>query len=140
MVGIGMGMVLLFGFARLNLMPVSQAGGGFANQFAGPVVLVDRTEWDFGNVGSGNVRAAKFEIRNIGNTRLILRKTTGDCDCVAIGEAEIILEPGDRRAVVAKLDTNKSLGPVQIGLHYQTNDPRQPRLSLLCFANIVREQ
>lgn len=139
LVGVGIGIAVLLAFGQMKAMPLVSAGAGrIIDEPTGATVVTDRAEWDFGEVGSGSVMEATFEIRNVGGSRLILRKTNGDCDCVCTGEAEIILEPGGHRTIVAKLDTNKVLGPVRIGVHYQTNDPRRPRLSLFCVADVIQ--
>lgn len=138
MVGVGIGVALLFAFGRMNRMwSLSADERTLIDDPADAVIAIDRTEWDLGKVYSGRVADATFEIRNVGRSRLILRKTNGDCDCLSTGEAEIIVPPGGCRKVVARLDTSKTLGPVSVGVHYQTNDPQRRRLSLFCLADVV---
>lgn len=139
-VGGGIACAALFAYWRTSLFPFSSTSGpDIAAELANATALTERTEWDFGEIRSGGVAEAAFEIRNAGRRRLILRKANGDCDCVSTGEPEIVVEPGGCRTVVARLDTKKVAGPVKIGVHYQTNDPRRPRLSLFCLANVMAE-
>jgi hypothetical protein len=136
--GVSVGAALLAAFGRVAATPLlREIAGDTAEAPPGPRLVADRTEIDLGVVPAGGVVRAAFEIRNPGGRRLVLRKTNGDCDCLSTGEDAVIVEPGGCRTVVARLDTGRASGPVRIGVHYQTNDPRRPRLSLSCRADIA---
>jgi hypothetical protein len=128
--GIGIGFLLLIGYGHARHLIGTESAG------LPPAVVLDRTEWDFGKVSAGQALKAQFRIGNSGGRRLILRKTNGGCDCFTAGEAEIFIEPGEHRDLIAELDSTKASGPVRMELDYATNDPRQPLLKLFCTADI----
>ncbi len=136
--GIGIGCAVLLAFGQIVAKVFSSPFlAGTIDQPAHARLVADRTQCDFGRVPAGRVMEAAFEIRNTGGRRLILRKANGDCDCLSTREPAVIVEPGGHRTIIAKLDTNKEVGSVKIGVHYRTNDPRHPRLTLFCLANVV---
>lgn len=133
--GFGIGLAALGAFARSDVMsyfaPSAPAEDAVAR------VAIDRTECDLGQVRWGGSAQARFEVRNVGERRLILRKTNGNCDCTSAGETPAIVEPGGRQIIVATLDTRRGAGPVRTVVYYQTNDPRQPRVCFVCIADVV---
>jgi hypothetical protein len=130
--GIGIGLLLLIGCGY---------GGriiwrGTDSADLPPAVTLDRTEWDFGKVSSGQILHAEFQIGNAGGRRLVLRRSDGSCDCVFAREAEILVDPGKRRSIFAELDSTKTDGQLRMELDYRTNDPQQPLIKLLCTADV----
>src|ERR1043166_4124655 len=99
-----------------------------------PRMLLDRMTWDCGKVEHGTIVEAKFLVHNRGDRRLILRKTNGSCECLTTTDTEITIEPGGSHTLQVRFDTAKGSGPLQFELHYRTNDPLQPPLTLLILA------
>ena len=137
-VGVAIGAATLYARQIRALSTDSAVTAGGANESAGPILVIDQTERDLGEIRSGKVAEATFLLRNTGDRRLILQKTNGDCDCLSAAETEMFVEPGERRAIVVTLDTSKGSGPARIDLYYRTNDPQRPRLSLFCRANVTQ--
>ena len=52
--------------------------------------VLERTEWDFGNISAGPTLHVKFPITNAGDQRLILHQTDRSCECLAGSHPEII--------------------------------------------------
>lgn len=134
--GIGGGIALLYAVSRYSAvaLPISREAADDAA--ARPVVVVDRTEWDFGKCRGGQTLQAQFEIHNAGSRRLILRKLNGSCDCLSTREVEIVVDPGKSRIITADFDSGSAVGLLRIELDYRTNDPLQPRLKLYCSADV----
>ena len=132
--GVFLGLVVL-AIARLWAAPLERFVPA-ADVSAEPFVAVEPSAWDFGRAAPGQSLEACFRVSNHGGRRLILRRSDGSCDCLATHEAEILIEPGASRSIVAKLDNQGSAGVVCADLLLRTNDPRQPLLRLSCRAQV----
>ena len=102
-----------------------------------PRVLVQLSTRNFGRVDSGTVIEATFHLKNDGNRRLILRRTSGRCQCFIPDEPETVIEPGEQHVITRNLDTSNCSGSLQREWNYATNDPSQPLISLVGIADVV---
>jgi hypothetical protein len=133
LLGVALGIVgLCIGsLAMPAFCPSSGSGEG------GPVLELDRPEWDFGRIPRGGAHEARFHVFNRGSQRLVLRRLAGDCECLVAREAEILIAPGCDGWITAVLDAERASGRLRSGFHFQTNDPMQRRLALFCAADII---
>ena len=135
-VGMATGVVLAGLLTRYLAAPLIAPSGNSSCTDA-PRVLVQSTTRNFGRVDSGTVTEATFHLTNGGNRRLILRRTSGRCQCIIPDEPEIVIEPGKQHAITRNIDTSNCLGPLQREWSYATNDPAQPLISLVGIADVV---
>ena len=78
-IGIGLGLATLFTLGAISQTTwLSAVAQQIPKQASHPVIVVDQTDCHFGEVQSGRTYEATFEIRNVGLSRLILRKTGND--------------------------------------------------------------
>lgn len=103
-----------------------------------PVAIIRSGEWNCGQLAAGQTALARFEVENAGDRRLILRRLNGTCDCLSTPDSQVIIEPGQRRTLVARLDTAEASGTLEIELNYRTSDPERPLLTFLCHADVTR--
>jgi len=102
-----------------------------------PRAIVENSRHDFGRVTAGASLEARFTVQNAGTRRLILRQLNGSCDCL-IAVPEILIEPGSRHIVTARIDTARLEGPFQLDLSYRSNDASAPRLRFTAVVEVAR--
>jgi hypothetical protein len=102
-----------------------------------PRAIVENAQHDFGRVTAGENLEAQFVVRNAGTRRLILRQLNGSCDCL-VGVPEILIEPGGRHVVSARIDTSRLEGPFQLDLSYRSNDANAAKLKFAAMLDVVR--
>jgi hypothetical protein len=100
-----------------------------------PIVELGCMAHDFGVVTAGPTLEATFVLRNVGDARLIVRKLDGSCECLS-GSEQIVVQPGESRALTVRLDTAKAIGPMRMELHYFTSDPVRPAFTLVVSAEV----
>jgi hypothetical protein len=98
--------------------------------------VLERTEWDFGDISAGPILQVKLPIANAGGQRLILRESDRSCECLTGSHPEIIVPPGKSANLVARVETKHLSGPMRLELFYSTNDPQQRKLTLVLLANV----
>ena len=99
----------------------------------GPRVTLASTQCDLGTITAGSLPTAVFAVGNAGGRRLIVREDV----CSACGPAEWIIEPGKSENLTIGFDAAGLTGSVRQVRHYTTNDPLQPRLTLVVRANVA---
>ncbi|HEV2968399.1 MAG TPA: DUF1573 domain-containing protein [Pirellulales bacterium] len=103
-----------------------------------PRLEIGKLQQDFGRVQAGEVVDAAFSVRNRGGRRLILSETNGTCRCIKAGRPQVIVPPGATVTLPARLDTENLGGSLRLEIHYRTNDPTRPELTLVVLAAIER--
>jgi hypothetical protein len=106
----------------------------------GPIPVLERDLWDFGVVPSGPTLVTLFPIKNVGGRRLIVRRRTSSCECVAGDQDTIILQPGESTEITATLDTRELEGAFQLELPYTTSAPNLPKFTLYVRATVTRPE
>ncbi len=99
-----------------------------------PVLVLSRTEHDFGTVPQGLVLQTTFPMRNLGSRRLIVIEQDRGCCGQSASPRQISLSPGESKDLVVEVDTGRWCGRVQRALGYTTNDPKLPRFVLTVAA------
>ena len=66
----------------------------------------DKTSYDFGTVNEGDIVNAEFEVKNSGNTDLVITKASPSCGCTVPTWPKDPIKPGETAKVVAKFNTN----------------------------------
>ncbi len=102
----------------------------------GPVdatVFLEKTEHDFGVVGSTPVRAS-FTVRNFGSRRLVINEDACASCGLTVSALPVVIDTGGRAEIVVELQTRSIHGSVRREAAYTTNDPTMPRFSLVLHA------
>jgi hypothetical protein len=113
---------------------VHSARSQSAGVSAGPRVALASAECDLGTIAEGSLPIAKFTVGNAGGRRLIVREDV----CSACGPEEWIIEPTKSENLTIGFDAAGLTGSVRQVRRYTTNDPLQPRLTLVVRANVAR--
>jgi len=96
-----------------------------------PVIHVEKTEHDFGDVWVGSDVQQTFEIHNRGNAPLEIRSVRVDCGCTTVGDYPKVIQPGQSGQFLFGLKTtglNGRIAPKKINI--ASNDPVTPNLTL----------
>lgn len=123
--------MLLVGIA---LMPIP-VGADQAGNSAAPQALAVEPVVDFGVVMKGEPINHSFVIRNEGTAALSITEVKPACGCT-VADFDSVIESGASGEVRARLDTTKFKGPLAKAIQVFTNDPANPRLTLVIKANI----
>ncbi len=126
----------LFGLAMASGVGILAASALQVNDSGDPVLVLDRTEFDFGCVPAGPELIASFQVRNAGGHRLILRKLKGSCECLGGDPAPIVIEPGASQTLTARLHTADLRGPMKLDLFYRSSDPAHAKFTLSVLADV----
>jgi hypothetical protein len=103
----------------------------------GPLILLPNVHCDFGSIPLGAPIIARFEIKNIGSHRLIVRPESGACCGQAPVDVIITVPPAASAEVIVKVDAGRRIGRLQKAVHYNTNDQALPRFTLSVSAHIT---
>lgn len=101
-----------------------------------PVLVFDRLEHDFGELRQGKKVETTFEIRNDGNATLRVRQIVPTCGCTALLPLSRELAPGEQRRITVTLDTRERRGDSDNYVHFHSNDPENPVITLVIKADI----
>jgi hypothetical protein len=135
-------LILIAGLAlgyRIFLYPLSAWSNEELARDLVPTLILPNTQRDFGTVQQGVVLQHSFPISNSGLRRLILVEQTEACCERVIDQRRIVLAPGDSTNLTVEVDTAQWHGRVKHTVHYNTNDPKLPRFSLIINADVESE-
>ncbi len=102
---------------------------------AGPQAVADQPVVDVGDVRRGEAVRHTFFIRNRGDAPLLLTEVKPTCGCT-VAEYDRTIAAGGRGQVAAVVETESFSGPIAKAITVFTNDPGNPRISLVVKANV----
>lgn len=103
---------------------------------AGPELVVEQTEVNFGEVVRGDRRIHEFVIRNEGTEPLEIERVASSCGCTVTSFDEVI-PPGGTGTVTAVLESLTLTGKGTTDLKVHSNDPYQPVQELQLHFDVV---
>ena len=130
-------MRLLIPALLAGLTALSAAGAGRL-QVAGPVVVIDPVQIDFGTVKQETTHRSEVTIRNQGTELLEIRGIESDCGCTVAQLPDSTLDPGQSVPLSITLSTRHFSGQIAKHIFLETNDPGAPKAKLTLIA-FVRE-
>jgi len=114
-----------------------RAGNSCADSHhAGPVAVLPTTHRDLGMVRENAPLVARFEVRNDGNRRLVIRRQNAGCCGEAESNQVLIVPPGCSAELVTMVEVGVHSGRVEKSVAYATNDPARPQFALVLSADI----
>jgi hypothetical protein len=99
-----------------------------------PILVIDQTQIDAGEVARNDVQHYVFNLKNQGVGPLELRVKTG-CNCT-VAKFDKTIAPGAEGKIEADLRLNKLKGKVQKVIEVRTNDPDRPKVELVIRATV----
>lgn len=123
-------LLLLLGMTFLGAVPVLAVG---------PKLVVEKTEYDFGQVFEGQKVDHVFRFQNGGDSPLIIDRVRSSCGCTAALLSATSLAPGEVGEVRTSFDSNRFSGEVVKTVYLYTNDTAQSMAQLNLRGTVVRE-
>ena len=106
-----------------------------------PVIRLDQSQIDLGQVVNGEVRTFEVSVLNQGNTNLVIEAVSTSCGCTSAQVIPAALEPGERGLLQVTFDSGahgpEELGPVMRQVFIDSNDPDQPEVDFRFTAEIL---
>lgn len=93
---------------------------------AAPRIVLDRTMHDFNKIEQSKKVFTSFELKNTGNSPLILRKVKASCGCTVPTLDTDVLEPGESTTMEVSFNPGTREGKQQKEITIVANDPKQP--------------
>jgi hypothetical protein len=101
-----------------------------AEKAAGPKILVEPENYDFGRAPQNKLLKTTFKIKNLGNGDLLLEKPRTSCGCTAALAEDKVVKPGASTSLDVSLKTGGGVGRVERSIYVLSNDPARPRVQL----------
>ena len=101
-----------------------------------PRIVVEKTEFDFGNIDVGQKGSHAFTIRNAGEGPLTLQCGETSCKCTRCDAGDGMVPPGEARQVTIGWETTEATEGFRHGAKIETNDPAQPQISLVVSGRV----
>jgi hypothetical protein len=95
-----------------------------------PKLECDQTVYDFGTVNGEKAVSHTFQIRNAGNSELVIRKIHAPCRCTSFLLSNKTLPPGEMFSIPLTVSLGGRKGLQEKGVFLETNDPATPALQL----------
>jgi hypothetical protein len=105
-----------------------------------PALVLDKNEYDFGEVEEGKMVEAKIGFKNIGEGTLEIIDVKTSCGCTAALLSSKKLAPGEKGTVRIELDTAGREGKMTRTVSLYTNDPSNPTQTITLFVNIDKRK
>jgi hypothetical protein len=100
-----------------------------------PVIVAEKTNYQFNKIKKGDKITGTFEIKNDGKSDLIIRKISNDCSCVQSSITANTIKPGKSATVKLELTANDE-GEKFYGTTIITNDPKKKQFVLYLIGTV----
>lgn len=91
---------------------------------AQPKVEIKENKQSFGSVKRGEMVELKYELKNAGNSPLLLLASEVSCSCTQVEFSKEPVAPGKSTTVVVKFDTKSVWGRQDRYVYISCNDPK----------------
>jgi hypothetical protein len=103
-----------------------------------PRLLLEKTEWDFGQKWAGEPCKGEIGISSVGTAPLKILKIETSCGCTGALPNRNEIPPGESDKIVLTYNTNKDKTDVSQSITLQTNDPEQPRVQIKVVGHVKK--
>lgn len=108
--------------------PAPASGGGV--RVSGPLVRLEPSEVDFGELAQGEMVRIEITIHNDGSEPLEIRNIDSDCACTVAQIPDSTLAPGESTVMRATVQTRSFSGKIMKQVFVFTNDPAAPKATV----------
>lgn len=106
---------------------------------AAPVMHVDNSKFDFGEVFQGEKVPHVFKFTNTGDEILKIDRVRSSCGCTAVLVSEKEIPPGGMGEIKANFDSARFRGDVTKTIYVYNNDPVRPTRQLHIKGKILQK-
>ena len=108
----------------------ASAGSAAGNEQ--PAAVVDEPVHEFGSMELGGRKAHTFTIRNTGKATLTVSKSgEATCKCTRFDVEDSSIPPGGSGSIALEWEGKGDIGPFRQSAEIATNDPKQPKITLV---------
>ena len=101
-----------------------------------PIIQIDNPVHDFGKIGPSSKNSCKFDFKNVGDGKLIIKKIHSDCGCIIGKLKKKEYLPDESGTITSSYRASTVEGDVEKHIYIQSNDPKNPGLELTLKAEI----
>ncbi len=105
-------------------------------QFGNPKIVALEKKYDFGNIVEGQILKHDFIIYNNGNDTLTISNVRASCGCTAAKPTKDKLLPEDSTTIRVEFNSTRRKGKQRKFVYIFSNDPENPQLRLVFYANV----
>ena len=102
-----------------------------------PIIFCEQPSFDFGAAESGQMITHEFLLKNRGTAQLDIGSVRPSCGCTVANISTQAVPPGGEARVTAQLNLAGRTGPQHKAITVDSNDPKQPQLTLLLSGNVA---
>lgn len=110
------------------------------NDSQSPKLVINKTEYNFGDVEEGKVVETNIEFKNVGVGVLEIKDVKTSCGCTAVLLSSKKLQPGETGTIKIQLDTSNRDGQLTRTVTIYSNDPNQSTQVITLLANIKKRK
>lgn len=103
-----------------------------------PVLKLEKTQHNFGNIKEGDVVETTIKMKNVGGSDLEIKNVKSSCGCTAAVLSNRILKPNEEGKLRIEFDSSDREGVVTRTVTLFSNDPKNPSQTITIFANIQK--
>ncbi|WP_303721726.1 DUF1573 domain-containing protein [Malonomonas rubra] len=118
-------LLLLFGYSSLA--------------WAAPQLVIEKSDYNFGDLMQGEKVEYVFRFRNAGDEVLQVSNVRTSCGCTAALLSATRIAPGDMGELRTTFDSGRFKGTIHKTITMETNDPLHPRVSFGLTGNVKVE-
>jgi hypothetical protein len=108
--------------------PVAEAAPAATDQ--APAIFCEEPSFDFGSMDQTQTAKHEYVLVNKGNTTLEITQARPSCGCTVASISEKSVAPGAETRITAVLNLAGRTGPQHKTITVESNDPKQPQLTL----------
>ncbi len=92
--------------------------------------------WDFGTIKQGEKVTHVFEVKNLGDTELVIGKVRTSCGCTAALVSSSEIAPGSSSQIKVSFNSSGYKGKTTKHIYVESNDPDEPLRKLTITATV----
>jgi hypothetical protein len=113
-------MLLYVGFGLFSVMNLFAQGQQDASPNDAPVIVLDKTVYDFGTIGYASNGTFEFSVKNTGVQPLIISNVQKSCGCTSVDWTKDPIKQGQSGTIKVTYDTKRT-GPFTKNLTVYSN-------------------
>ncbi|MBI5215341.1 MAG: DUF1573 domain-containing protein [Ignavibacteriae bacterium] len=102
------------------------------------IEVVGGTNFDFGEVSTGNIVKRTVTLKNIGTDTLNVDEVSTSCGCTATLLSKNRIPPKGNGTLEISFDSKKFSGKVEKAVTFETNDPEHNKVRIIFTANVSK--
>jgi hypothetical protein len=110
--------------------PTPAPAAGTPKTGPAPKLWLAKTEWDFGRIWWGDPCTTEIEVRNDGDSPLLIPNVRTSCGCTVAKPSKSSLAPGETDRIKLTYDSKKGVVNVSQTATVESNDPANPNATI----------